>query len=158
MKIAHGSVLLLSVQLVVKQSGDSRSISADTNAVLNGRAALCAGRDDMSSEDDELADKTRHRFTRPDNFRTVLESGAIPDAAMIHEARKKRQKAREQGDFIELEEKKPSKTSTSRLVREEDDDDDDQSDEERVDMNAITGAKEREERREKFYSMQQECK
>lgn len=59
------------------------------------------------------------------------------------------------GDFIEIEEKKPSKPSNSCLVREEDDDD--QSDEERVDMNDITGAKEREERREKFYSMQREC-
>lgn len=59
---------------------------------------MCAGRDDMSSDDDEDTNgKTQHRFAKPDNFRTVLESGAIPDAAMIHEARKKRQKAREQG-------------------------------------------------------------
>lgn len=130
--------------------------TSDSQLILNGRAALCAGRDDMSSEDEET-DKTRHRFAKPDHFRTVLESGAIPDAAMIHEARKKRQKAREQGDFIEIEEKKTSRTAKSRLVREEDDDDDDQSEEERVDMNAITGVKEREERREKFYSMQKEC-
>ncbi len=36
-------------------------------------------------------------------------------------------------------------------------DDDLDEDEERVDMSAINGAKEREERREKFYSVQQEC-
>lgn len=36
-------------------------------------------------------------------------------------------------------------------------DDDMDEDEERVDMSAINGAKEREERREKFYSVQQEC-
>lgn len=41
------------------------------------------------------------------------------------------------------------------MVREGDDDLDE--DEERVDMSAINGAKEREERREKFYSVQQEC-
>lgn len=44
----------------------------------------------------------------------------------------------------------------SRLVR-EDGDDDGSDDEQRVDMSAINGAKEREERREKFYSVQQEC-
>lgn len=139
----------------------------------------------MSSEDE--LDETQHRFARPDHhFKTVLESGAIPDAAMIHEARKKRQKAREQGlyirnnlkhifwrfgpaffvftnikfdflgDFIEIEEKKPVNNKKGRLIR-EDADDDNSDDEERVDMSAITGVKEREERREKFYSVQQEC-
>lgn len=71
-----------------------------TNIILNGRAALCAGRDDMSSEDeadDSNVPDSQHRFAKPDHFKTVLESGAIPDAAMIHEARKKRQKARELG-------------------------------------------------------------
>lgn len=42
-----------------------------------------------------------------------------------------------------------------RLIR--DDGDDDISDDERVDMSNITGAKEREERREKFYSVQKDC-
>lgn len=37
-------------------------------------------------------------------------------------------------------------------------DDDISDDEERVDMSAITGVKEREERREKFYSVQQDGK
>lgn len=72
----------------------------ESNPVLNGRAALCAGRDDMSSEEEsESAIESQHRFKRPDNFKALLESGAIPDAAMIHEARKKRQKARELGKF-----------------------------------------------------------
>lgn len=54
----------------------------------------------MSSEDEEKSQNEhhqQHRFNKPDNFKTVLESGAIPDAAMIHAARKSRQKAREQG-------------------------------------------------------------
>lgn len=44
-----------------------------------------------------------------------------------------------------------------RLVR-DDVDDDISDDEERVDMSAITGVKELEERREKFYSVQQDGK
>lgn len=70
---------------------------------MNGRAALCAGKDDLSSEDEEIASeptdeaKIKHKFSHPDNFKMVLESGKIPDAAMIHAARKSRQKAREQG-------------------------------------------------------------
>lgn len=59
----------------------------------------------MSSEDEENSPndhhhhQQQHRFNKPDNFKTVLESGAIPDAAMIHAARKSRQKAREQGNI-----------------------------------------------------------
>lgn len=56
--------------------------------------------------------------------------------------------------MIPLEEKLVSK-SKGRLMRE--DGEDDVSDEERVDMSAISGAREREERREKFYAVQQEC-
>lgn len=58
----------------------------------------------MSSEDedDSQNEQQRHRFNKPDSFKTILESGAIPDAAMIHAARKSRQKAREQGIFCAL--------------------------------------------------------
>lgn len=156
--------------------------SESSNLILNGRAALCAGKDDMSSEDEnhdnndhKTTTSSVHRFAKPDNFKTVLESGAIPDAAMIHAARKRRQKAREEGmtaesnpvqlhrahhsfatgDFVPIEEK-PVNNRKGRLVR-EDGDDDGSDDEQRVDMSAINGAKEREERREKFYSVQQEC-
>lgn len=38
-----------------------------------------------------------HRFNKPDHLKEMLESGSIPDAAMIHAARKRRQKAREEG-------------------------------------------------------------
>lgn len=74
--------------------------------MLNGRAALCAGRDEMSSEEEvvEVDEKTRysghHRFAQPDDIKFKLEAGAIPDAAMIHAARKRRQKAREEGKII----------------------------------------------------------
>lgn len=55
----------------------------------------------MSDEDEQEADKddhdSKHRFSKPEHLKQMLESGSIPDAAMIHAARKRRQKAREQG-------------------------------------------------------------
>ncbi|XP_068151990.1 PAX3- and PAX7-binding protein 1 isoform X1 [Drosophila tropicalis] len=139
--------------LVVKKS-------ETPEAILNGRAALCAGRDDLSEDDEEsTADdqdrSTRHRFSKPEHLKQMLESGSIPDAAMIHAARKRRQRAREQGaaDYIPVEEpKEPSKLST-RLPC-EDVEGDQSDDEERMDMNDITGRKEREERREQFYAVE----
>ncbi|KAH8346901.1 hypothetical protein KR059_002008 [Drosophila kikkawai] len=139
--------------LVVKKS-------ETPEGVLNGRAALCAGRNDMSDEDDQQSedggqDKSRHRFSKPEHLKQMLESGSIPDAAMIHAARKRRQRAREQGagDYIPIEEpKEPPKLST-RLPC-EDVEGDQSDDEERMDMNDITGRKEREERREQFYAVE----
>ncbi|XP_053669420.1 intron Large complex component GCFC2 [Anopheles marshallii] len=142
--------------LVVKKSDPE-------NMILNGRAALCAGRNDMSSEDeanegDESDGRMQHhhRFAKPqDNFKMCLENGVIPDAAMIHAARKRRQKAREQGEFIPVEEPKEEKNK-KRTVQEDGDGDGSDEDDDRIDMSAITGAKEREERREQFYAVQRE--
>lgn len=86
--------------MVVKKS--------DPELVLNGRAALCAGKDDLSSEEEEHnlggngENGGSHRFNHPNNFKYILESGGIPDAAMIHAARKSRQKARELGKKLTL--------------------------------------------------------
>uniref|UniRef100_A0A0P6K0Q7 Putative transcriptional regulator binding to the gc-rich sequence n=1 Tax=Aedes aegypti TaxID=7159 RepID=A0A0P6K0Q7_AEDAE len=141
--------------LVVKKSDPN----LHQQQILNGRAALCAGRDDMSSEEEEEDESAgeghHHRFAKPDNFKMYLENGVIPDAAMIHAARKRRQKAREQGDFIPVEEPKEDK-SKKRVVREDGAGDGSDEDDDRIDMAAITGAKEREERREQFYSVQRE--
>lgn len=120
--------------------------------ILSGRDALCAGKNDMSSEDEEpdLDTSGRHRFSKPDNVKKVLESGAIPDAAMIHAARKKRQRAREMGDVIPLEEEEPE--DNGRLVR---DDDNEESDEERIDMDVnLVAKRDHERRREQFLSAQ----
>ncbi|XP_030565677.1 PAX3- and PAX7-binding protein 1 isoform X1 [Drosophila novamexicana] len=137
--------------LVVKKS-------ETPDVLLNGRAALCAGRDDMSDEeqtDDRDHDKARHRFSKPEHLKQMLESGSIPDAAMIHAARKRRQRAREQGagDYIPIEEPKEAPKLSTRLPR-EDVEGDQSDDEERMDMNDITGRKEREERREQFYAVE----
>ncbi|KMZ01934.1 PAX3- and PAX7-binding protein 1 isoform X1 [Drosophila simulans] len=139
--------------LVVKKS-------ETPEAILNGRAALCAGREDMSDEEDQQSedgghDKTRHRFSKPEHLKQMLESGSIPDAAMIHAARKRRQRAREQGagDYIPIEEPKEPAKLSNRLPC-EDVEGDQSDDEERMDMNDITGRKEREERREQFYAVE----
>lgn len=79
---------ITSFQLVVKKS--------EPDLILNGRAALCAGRDDMSDEEAD-DDDLNHRFSKPENLRKFLESGSIPDAAMINAARLARNKKRIQG-------------------------------------------------------------
>ncbi|XP_054746441.1 PAX3- and PAX7-binding protein 1 [Anastrepha obliqua] len=135
--------------LVVKKS--------EPDVILNGRAAICAGRNDMSEEDEPEEEEddrdSNHRFSKPEHLKQMLESGSIPDAAMIHAARKRRQKAREQGDFIPVEEPKAPVKKGSRLAR-EDVEGDNSDDEERMDMTIMTGKKEREERREQFYAVE----
>lgn len=116
--------------------------------ILSGRDALCAGKDDISSEEDESS-ATRHRFSKPDNVKRVLEAGAIPDAAMIHAARKRRQRAREMGDFIPVEDEEPE--DTGRLVR---DDDNEESDDERIDMEVNLAKRDQDRRREQFLAAQ----
>lgn len=69
---------------------------------------------------------------------------------MIHAARKKRQRARELGDFIPTEEEEPK--DDGRLVR---DDDNEGSDEERIDMDVNLALRDQERRREQFMAAQQ---
>ncbi|EFA04029.1 PAX3- and PAX7-binding protein 1 [Tribolium castaneum] len=115
--------------------------------ILSGRDALCAGKDDLSDEDEA---PTTHKFSKPDNFKKVLESGAIPDAAMIHAARKRRQRAREMGDYIPVEEEEPE--DKGRLLRE---DDNEGSDDERIDMDVNLALRDQERRREQFLAAQE---
>lgn len=118
--------------------------------ILSGRDALCAGKDDLSSDEDDLP--TLHRFSKPENFKQVLESGAIPDAAMIHAARKKRQRAREMGDYVPVEDEEQQQEDTGRLLRE---DDNDGSEDERLDMDVNLAARDQERRREQFLAAQE---
>lgn len=121
--------------------------------ILTGRDALCAGKDDLSSDEDDLP--TVHRFSKPENFKQVLESGAIPDAAMIHAARKKRQRAREMGDYVPVEDEEQQQQQqledSGRLMR---DDDNDGSEDERLDMDVNLAARDQERRREQFLAAQ----
>ena len=60
------------------------------------------------------------------------------------------------GDIIPIEEPKETNKKGSRLAR-DDVEAENSDEEERVDMNAITGIKEREERREQFYAVENDC-
>ncbi|KAK0168826.1 hypothetical protein PV327_002593 [Microctonus hyperodae] len=126
--------------------------------ILNGRAALVAGKDDYTSdeEEDSKGHVYRKNITKADPMKLFLESGCIPDAAMIHAARKKRQKARELGtDYIPVEDGTIEEKGKSRLIREEDHDrsDDDES-QDRIDMSINTDARDKEKRREAFLASQ----
>ena len=69
---------------------------------------------DISDFDDEEEEDKESEPTVKD----ILMSGQIPDAAMIHMARKRRQQAREQGDdFLPLDDTEKFEKSKSRLVR-----------------------------------------
>lgn len=50
-------------------------------------------------------------------FLSCFIEGEIPDATMIHMIRKKRQQARDYGDFIPLDDTERVENSKSRLVR-----------------------------------------
>ena len=79
---------------------------SEPDIILSGRAAICAGRNDMSDEEMDNQENQNddlqggHRFSKPEVLKQMLESGSIPDAAMIHAARKRRQRAREQGILL----------------------------------------------------------
>ncbi|XP_066475178.1 PAX3- and PAX7-binding protein 1 isoform X2 [Tiliqua scincoides] len=84
---------------------------------------------EVESEKEEEKPKTTGTFSSSLSSLNVLRPGEIPDAAFIHAARKKRQMARELGDFTPLD-NDPGK---GRLVREDENDasDDEDDDEKR---------------------------
>ncbi|CAG9863520.1 unnamed protein product [Phyllotreta striolata] len=133
--------------VLVVNSSHKKPQTPPPPVIISGRDALFIGKDDLSSEEEDST--VGHRFSKPDNFKKVLESGAIPDAAMIHAARKRRQRAREMGDFIPVEEEEPE--DKGRLMRE---DENDESDEERIDMDVNLLLKDKERRREQFLAAQ----
>lgn len=70
-------------------------------------------------------------------MKLMLKVGIIPDAAMIHEFRKKRELAR-QGDYIPIDATRSSDKSKSRLVREDDENDLSEDEEGINDMNRMS--------------------
>ncbi|CAI9738582.1 PAX3- and PAX7-binding protein 1 [Octopus vulgaris] len=110
---------------------------------LNGDDALI----NEEPESDEETPKDRKML------RAVLKKGEIPDATMIHMIRKKRQMAREMGDFIPLDEAgAKAENSNSRLVRDDDHDksDDDDDEEGRIDFAVNREARERQKMKDEF--------
>lgn len=148
--------------VVVKQSEPIRS----TAPVLNGRQAELADPDYQSEDEEEEGEGHRlkkpetaqHQFAQPDHMKILLESGRIPDAAMIHAARKRRQKAREMGgDYIPVDDtqKYTNSASKSRLVREDENDGSD-DEEETVQMSVPSAVRDRDRKREAFMAVQNE--
>ncbi|CAL8099261.1 unnamed protein product [Orchesella dallaii] len=127
--------------------------------ILNGREAEAV---DMESSDEEEDENVR--FRRPttsaiqEELRRVLQQGQIPDAKLIHEARKRKQMARQMGgaEFVPVESVTRLREDKSRLVRE--DDNDQSEDEDRIDFSTATNAAriDREKRREAFNAARDE--
>nr|XP_054484353.1 PAX3- and PAX7-binding protein 1 isoform X4 [Agelaius phoeniceus] len=84
---------------------------------------------EVESEKEEEKPKAGGAFSSALSSLNVLRPGEIPDAAFIHAARKKRQMARELGDFTPID----SEPGKGRLVREDENDasDDEDDDEKR---------------------------
>ncbi|XP_065565656.1 PAX3- and PAX7-binding protein 1-like isoform X2 [Artemia franciscana] len=120
--------------------------------ILTGREAEFA--EDHSDEEEVEENGRSVAYRRPDPFRKVLQGGVIPDAATIHAMRKERERARETGDFLPMDDtNREEDTQKSRLVR---DDDNDLSDDERIDFSVNLQAKERKSIKENFIAAQEE--
>ncbi|XP_053312651.1 PAX3- and PAX7-binding protein 1 [Spea bombifrons] len=106
-----------------------------SSAVKDGNQEDAANNSDLGEEEMEVESEKEDEkpkagsFTNPLSSLNVLRPGEIPDAAFIHAARKKRQMARELGDFPSHE----ADGGKSRLVREDENDasDDEDDDEKR---------------------------
>ncbi|KAG1654087.1 PAX3- and PAX7-binding protein 1 [Nymphon striatum] len=115
--------------------------------------------DESTSNKDDIdydSDIDDNEPSKPDDpVRKALECGAIPDAAMIHAARKQRQQARELGassDFIALDE--PQDNKDSRLIRDDDNDVSDEENQGRISFTVNTREKERAKLYEAFLESQ----
>lgn len=99
-------------------------------------------------------------------FFIYLIGGSIPDAAMIHAARKHRAQAREMGglaDYVRLEdmpdfEREQAAMSSARLVREDENDksDEEERDDGRLDFSVDLLTKDKQQRREAFMAAERE--
>ena len=106
----------------------SMDVSGESGSDSDQHPSIPAPESNSEDEDDE----PKHTYNKP-TFTDILRSGVIPDANMIHMARKRRQAARDRGDeFIPLNEGSREETPNSRLVRDDDNDKSDDDEEERV--------------------------
>lgn len=142
-------------QVDVQQDGRIKIQTDDLEIILKQTEIKNPNSNDEISDKeylsgDEEFNEPRHLFSHPSTVKDALERGKIPDAAMIHAARKRRQEAREFGDFVPI----TTKSNKSRLVREDGDGDGSDEDEDRVDMSVNVQNKDRAERSEKFYEAQ----
>lgn len=93
---------------------------------------------------DDLEENESEEETEGGNqLKKMIKKGEIPDAMMIHMIRKKRQQARDYGDFIPLDDTERVENSKSRLVRDDDNDKSDDDENERIDFSVNTQARDR---------------
>ncbi|NXV82152.1 PAXB1 protein, partial [Atlantisia rogersi] len=111
---------------LLEKTGHTKDIGQE-----DGTANSEHGEEEMEveSEKEEEKPKAGGAFSSALSSLNVLRPGEIPDAAFIHAARKKRQMARELGDFTPVD----SEPGKGRLVREDENDasDDEDDDEKR---------------------------
>jgi len=109
------------IEIVLKDTVPKKPV--DTWVISGKEAeALHLEEEDFSEEDEVESDDE-------DPLKKIIQSGAIPDAAAIHAARKKREAAREKGgkeDFIPIKNVEKKSSKGPRLLREEDEDDEEE--------------------------------
>lgn len=77
----------------------------------------------MNGDEDDLIPVENETDEEKRSMKLMIKSGIIPDASMIHAARKKREMARQEGDYIQLsrtEDTVKYKNEKSRFIREDD--------------------------------------
>uniref|UniRef100_A0A023EZG3 Putative transcriptional regulator binding to the gc-rich sequence n=1 Tax=Triatoma infestans TaxID=30076 RepID=A0A023EZG3_TRIIF len=129
----------------------------NTFPILNGREAIAAVQEGISSEDEEESSDIGPKYIKQsDSVKLLLKKGKIPDAATIHAARKQRQHVREMGEIVPLPEESANRfdvNNKSRLVREDDNDASD-AEEERINMAVNIAAEDRIRRKAEFEAAQ----
>lgn len=113
--------------IVDEKQKNMNSEPVEKEIMLTGRAAEMAGYVSSDEEPDSYSSSS-HRFSNPDQVKIILKKGQIPDAALIHAARKRRQQARDLGeDFIPISSQSHNESKAEneqitgrRLTREED--------------------------------------
>ncbi|KAK9498494.1 hypothetical protein O3M35_003118 [Rhynocoris fuscipes] len=127
----------------------------NTFPILNGREAIAAVQEGISSEEEDENLGPRY-VKQSDTVKMLLKKGKIPDAATIHAARKQRQHVREMGEIVPLPEETANRfdiNNKSRLVREDDNDASD-GEEERINMAVNIAAEDRIRRKAEFEAAQ----
>uniref|UniRef100_T1HQR8 GCFC domain-containing protein n=1 Tax=Rhodnius prolixus TaxID=13249 RepID=T1HQR8_RHOPR len=129
----------------------------NTFPILNGREAIAAVQEGISSEEEEDSSDIGPKYIKQsDSVKLLLKKGKIPDAATIHAARKQRQHVREMGEVVPLPEETANRfdvNNKSRLVREDDNDVSD-AEEERINMAVNIAAEDRIRRKAEFEAAQ----
>ncbi|KAL4233284.1 PAX3- and PAX7-binding protein 1 [Mactra antiquata] len=105
--------------------------------------------DFLTMNGDDAADLEEPESDEEGTFKKMLKRGEIPDATTIHQIRKRRQLARDMGDFVPLDDTIKHENTKSRLIREDDNDKSDDEDE-RIDFSSNEHAIERQKVKENF--------